>query len=95
MPKTGSKVTFVSPGSQVAIRFMFPDTRTICEAARDLKATHFIAREGEAWGLFEMRYAQKDTPLRGEWTVRDPVKTFPLDALDAAVMFALATGATA
>lgn len=85
------------PGSQVAIRFMENDSTVICNAAMNLRATHFIAPEGRdhannctLWGVFEMRTAQRNTPVPGEWSINDPIKVFP--NVDAAVMFAIAVG---
>ncbi len=91
------EVTFITPNGQLEIRMMEATTNRICEAAIVLKASHFVAVDGWSivldvpeWGVFEMRTAEKDTPVRGEWSVRDPIKKFPHDKPDAAVMYALA-----
>lgn len=86
----GPKITFIMPSSQVAIRFMNASSTAICDAAINLRATHFIAPEDGGWGVFEMRTAQRNTPVPGEWSINDPIKVFP--NVDAAVMFAIAVG---
>lgn len=85
----GCKVTYITRGEPVTLRMQTNALRSICEAARDLRATHFITREGDEWGLFEMRTAQRNNPIPGEWSINDPIKLFPLDALDGAVMYAI------
>lgn len=89
------EVTFITAGGDMMIRMMSPTTNDICEAALALKATHFVTLDGWSivedapiWGVFEMRTAEKDTPHRGQWSIRDPIKTFAFEHHDAAVMFA-------
>lgn len=96
-PRWGASVatvTFVSSGAQLAIRLTGNNSSTLCEAARELKARYFIAVDGwddtndlPIWGVFDMRTAQKDTPMPGDWSINDP-KLFPSN--DAAVMWAIA-----
>lgn len=94
------EVTFIRPDGDMMIRMMEPTTRSICEAAQALKASHFvtaddfcIATDLPIWGVFEMRTAQKDTPYPGEWSINDPVRTFTAATSDAAVMWAMHTRA--
>ena len=91
------EVTFVSPGGQLTIRMTENTTNAMCEAARTLKARYFVAIDGwseimnaPVWGVFDMRTARSDDPVRGQWSIRDPVRTFPVEANDAAVMYAVA-----
>lgn len=92
------EVTFIRPDGDMMIRMTEPTTRSICEAAQALKASHFVTIEDRCvttnqpiWGVFEMRTAQKDTPYPGEWSINDPVKTFTAATSDAAVMWAMHT----
>lgn len=82
------KVAFIGPGGTFEVRLMANTSTDICEAATTLKASHFVAREGEGWGVFEMRTAQKNNPVPGVWSINDPIKVFPLDAQDAAIVYA-------
>lgn len=89
------EVTFITAAGDMMIRMMSPTTNAICEAAISLKASHFVTLDGLSaltnapiWGVFEMRTAEKDTPVRGEWSIRDPIRTFEFEHHDAAVMFA-------
>lgn len=91
-----AEVTFIRPAGELEIRMMDCTVNRICEAAVLLKATHFVTIDGWShvigkpeWGVFEMRTAEKDTPIRGEWSVRDPIRKFAADKADAAVMFAI------
>lgn len=91
-----AEVVFVTPKGQLEIRMMQATTTRICEAALVLKASHFVAiddwyvaEDKPLWGVFEMRTAEKDNPVRGEWSVRDPVKQFAAKTSDAAVMYAV------
>lgn len=89
-------MTFISSGSQLEIRMMYPTTAAICTAARTLKARYFVTVDGwsdlvgkPVWGVFDMRTAQEDNPLPGAWSINDPIKTFATETADAAVMYAL------
>jgi len=44
------------------------------------------------WAVFDMRTAQRNTPVPGEWSINDPVRTFTSENSDGAVMFALTLG---
>ncbi len=91
------EVTFITPKGTLEIRMMDATTNVICMAAMMLKATHFVVVDDWSvvedlpiWGVFEMRTAQKDTPVRGAWSINDPIKTFVAEKSDAAVMYVLA-----
>lgn len=86
-------VTFVQPSGDLTVRLTNNTTRGICEAARTLKVRYYVAAVDylgiePVWGVFDMTRAQKNNPTPNTWTVGDPVKTFPLEALDAAAMYA-------
>lgn len=92
------EVIFICPGQQLEIRMSDPRTKALCEAAKTLNARYFVTHDGWSivenapiWGVFDMRTAQKDMPVRGEWSINDPIKTFPDAAKDAAIMYALMT----
>lgn len=96
----GAEVTFITPGGSIEIRLTEHSTGAICRAAKDLGARFFVTRDGwddmhacPIWGVFDMRTAQRDTPVRGEWSINDPIRTFLTDTSDAAVMYAIAIGA--
>lgn len=92
-------VTFICPNSQMVIRLTDNSTRGVCEAARTLKARYFVYEC--CWytglepvlGVFDMRTAQKNNPVPGEWMLGDPIRTFPINAREAAAMWAMAQGA--
>lgn len=91
------EVTYVGPDGTLSIRMTENTTTAMCVAARNLRACYFVAVDGWSmledapiWSVFDMRTAQRDTPVPGQWSINDPVKTFPFDALDGAVMYALA-----
>lgn len=93
------EVIFICPGQQMDIRMSDNSIKAMCEAARLLKARYFVTADGwdaknnaPIWGVFDMRTAQKDNPVRGEWSINDPIKTFPDTAKDAAIMYALMIG---
>ena len=95
MPKLANEVVFIQPSGFLSIRLTDGTTNTICEAARNLKARYFVAIDPctpvvAVWGVFDMRRAQKNNPTPGQWSTEDPIKTFPFEAQDAAVMYALA-----
>lgn len=90
------ETTFITPTGQIEIRLTTNDTGAMCKAAQTLKARYFVAIDGfdmaanlPIWGVFDMRTAQRDTPMPGVWSINDPVKTFVTDTSDAAVMWAL------
>lgn len=89
-------VTFITPEGPMEIRMRHNSANDICEAARTLKASHFVAQDGveigtgdPIWGVFDMRKAQKGSPLPGEWSISDPIRTFAQPTPDAAVMYAV------
>lgn len=88
-----AEVTFVRRDSQIAIRLVDNTTRAVCEAAKNLGARYFVAVDPLAdepvWGVFDMVRCQYNNPTPGEWATEDPVRTFPIEALDAAVMYAV------
>lgn len=89
-------MVYVGAGGQVTIRLTDHTTAANCKAARMLKARYFVASDSSyagfepVWGVFDMRTAQRDNPYPGAWSINDPIKMFPHDARDAAVMYALA-----
>lgn len=83
-------------GSTMSIRLHDDTTRAVCKAAKDLNARYFVALDGWSlvrdkpiWGVFDMDRAQENNPVPGEWATDDPIKTFPRENLDAAVMYAV------
>lgn len=83
-------------GSTMTIRLNDDTTRAVCQAAKELNARYFVMLDGwslvvgnPVWGVFDMDKAQENMPTRGEWSTDDPIRTFALDALDGAVMFAV------
>ena len=89
-------VTFITPEGPMEIRMRRNAVNDICAAAATLKASHFVTQDGfdkdqnlPIWGVFDMRKAQRDTPMRGEWSISDPIRTFVMATTDAAVMFAV------
>ena len=91
-----NKVTFITQSGQLDIRLMDDTTNAACQAARDFGARYYITVDAVSvlggtprLGVFDMRTAQKDNPVRGMWSINDPIKTFALDQLDAAVMWAM------
>jgi hypothetical protein len=90
------EVTFITPGGDMMIRMMSATSNTICEAATQLKATHFVTQDGHdkgrdlpIWGVFSMRGVEKQL---GEWVLNEPVRTFVTETSDPAVMFAIHLG---
>lgn len=86
-----NEVTFVRSDAQIAIRLTDMTYSAIHQAARDLKSRWIVMLEqdatgGETWGIFDMRRVQKD--ITGV-VFPDPVKTFPIEAQDAAVVYAV------
>lgn len=101
MPKrvyvaSGETVFVKYDGSTTTIRLNDDTTRAVCKAASDLRARYFVALDGwslvvgePVWGVFDMERTQKDNPVPGEWSTDDPIKKFPRENLDAAVMYAV------
>lgn len=101
MPKRASpanaETVFVKrDGTTTTIRLNDDATRAVCKAAKDLNARYFVALDGWSlvegnpiWGVFDMDRAQQNNPVPGEWSTDDPIRTFPIDALDAAVVYAV------
>lgn len=78
------------------IRLHDDTTRAVCKAAKDINARYFVALDGwslvenrPVWGVFDMNRAQENNPTPGEWAIEDPIKTFPIEAKDAAVVYAV------
>lgn len=68
----------------------------ICRAAETLKARFFVCAvqfdhrlNGCLWEVIDAHKVQKNNPTPGQWTVPEPLKVFPPDCLDAAVMYAI------
>lgn len=86
------EVTFITPSGEMMIRMMDASYNDICEAATQLKATHFVMIDDvmvgsmlPVWGVFSMRGVEKSL---GNWVINDPIRTFEAETSDAAVMFA-------
>lgn len=78
------EVTFISAGSQMDIRMQEGSVDAICEAAKTLRATHFVIPgdwlDSEcrwSWEVHELRRAQKGNPIPGAWCLGKPIKVFP------------------
>lgn len=89
-------VIFLAPNQQLDIRMMDRSGDAICNAARTLKATHFvcidgwsIAEDAPIWGVFEMRRADPNGGGPGRWSIPDPIKTYVGAAADGAIMYAI------
>ena len=88
--------TFILPGGEITIRFTSRDMGDIIRAAATLRASHFItidewdhAQDLPIWGVFDMRTVNRNSPVPGEVSIRDPIKRFTAETPDAAVMFAV------
>jgi hypothetical protein len=87
-----NEVTFIAPTGEMVIRLMDDTYQSQCSAAETLRARYYVAVDRTdptyPWAIFDMRKAQKGNPTPGCWTVGDPVKLFPRNANDAAVVYA-------
>jgi len=86
--RVGVRVTYVSGQGETTLRMSDNMLGTMCKAARQLGARYFVARDGGVLGVFDMRTAQHNNPAPGDWSINDPVRTFPLNARDAAIVWA-------
>lgn len=89
-------VTFITGDNTLVVRPTDGSINGICNYAKALKATHFVmvcernvAMDLPVWGVIAMRTADPRGGGPGQWTIRDPIKTFTTEKPDAAVMWAL------
>ena len=93
VPDLANEVVFLTPSGQLEIRLTDDTVDGWCRSARTLNARYFVAVDkttaDDRWGVFDMRTAERGNPIPGAWTIRDPIKTFPREARDGAIMWAL------
>ena len=92
----GSLVTFVrNDGVCIERNARWLTMNIVIQSAREAKA-RFIIRVDDARvdlpdmiGVFDMKTAQQNNPMPGQWSINDPIRHFEPDQWDGAVMWAI------
>lgn len=99
MARDTVEVTYITKSGSYEVRLNSSHLRDVCSAAQVLDASYFVAIDGwddmqncPIWSVFDMRSARRNTPVPGEWSIDDPVKTFRTEKPDPAVMWAMMQG---